>query len=385
MVEWILHNAIRSVLILGIFTVIFFGIGYLALKWRWIPKREKGKKTEEKGTSEKSETSVTITTKEEKKVSTKKKVMAWAVVILLCLAFLPQLVGAGKWALAWIASGPDQLFRGTPRSEWGILSTPTTSAEEPEFRVVVDPSELRLDHFVSGPRDWGWQTLPTEVEGTFSIDSKERYTGLNVALLEGSKIQVHCPGYNEDNSYTAWIHAGPSSPVSIDRSGESFRVNGINNTSGALMIAMSARRPEAVSRHMTFAFKVSPRPGHTRIATWKVANGGESIQWGKLPDLGTLHWNLYVRFADEQGITLSPSVMQQYPATIDIGKLVVLKNSPKDAPPANLFPMMTKVMSESERVFGDYVVQEKNPFLAITPPDIPGKKVRIEVILDIEH
>lgn len=59
-----------------------------------------------------------------KKSSAWKTTLMWAAVILLCLAFLPQLVGAGKWALTWVVSGPDELFRGTPRHEWGIGSHP---------------------------------------------------------------------------------------------------------------------------------------------------------------------------------------------------------------------------------------------------------------------
>ena len=351
--------------------------------WRWIPKRERGKKTEEKDTPEKSETSVTITTKEKKKVSTKKKVMAWAVVILLCLAFLPQLVGAGKWALAWIVSGPDQLFRGTPRSEWGVLSTPTTSAEESEFRAVVDPSELRLDHFVDGPRDWGWQTLPTEVEVNIPLDGKPHYSGLNFSLLGGSKLRIDCPGHNY-NDYFRLYAQGDQQNWKIIGESDTFPLVETGRASGALFLK-GTRKSMCKATNATVRAEVATLPGHTRIATWKVANGGESLQWGRLLDPGTLPWNLYVRFADEDGITLSPSVMQQYPARIHVCRVLKLEDPPKDAPSTKLISIMEKVISEPERVFGDYIVQEEKPFLAITPPDIPGKKVRIEVILDIEH
>ncbi len=54
-----------------------------------------------------------------------KKHRFWTVVIVLvCLAILPQIVWAGSWILAMVLSGPDQVFRGTPRSAWGIGQKP---------------------------------------------------------------------------------------------------------------------------------------------------------------------------------------------------------------------------------------------------------------------
>ena len=42
------------------------------------------------------------------------------VAVMVCLALLPQILWLGGLGYAAVASGPDQVIRGTPRSEWGI-------------------------------------------------------------------------------------------------------------------------------------------------------------------------------------------------------------------------------------------------------------------------
>lgn len=62
----------------------------------------------------------------------------WTVVfVAVILAFLPQIVGFGGWVLAHIIAGPDQVFRGTPRSHW--TGTPSTEIRLPQGKSVGGP------------------------------------------------------------------------------------------------------------------------------------------------------------------------------------------------------------------------------------------------------
>ncbi|OGY30699.1 MAG: hypothetical protein A3C02_02090 [Candidatus Andersenbacteria bacterium RIFCSPHIGHO2_02_FULL_45_11] len=317
-----------------------------------------------------------------------KKHWIWTIVIVLAtLIFLPEIKATGTFIFKAAAAVLDSAFNGTPRSEWDLLPgsvhTSDTRAEEVE---QADSSDLRYDHFIEAGRDWGWETLPTEVELTLPFDGKSRYTGLNVALMGGGKIQVSCPGYVQDGSYTIFFREDTGKWFPLSRPTEELVVTGLGNLHGAYMThgRVSSRNPGRVS----YTMEAIPKEGHTRIATWKMAaKGGENLSWGRLPAPAAYKWNLYVRFADEQGFTLTPSSMQQYPATIHIGEAQASQTDGVSKKLELVVPSETpfKVLSEPEKIFGNHSVHEEDPFLAIAPPAIPGKNVRIEVILDITH
>lgn len=254
--------------------------------------------------------------------------------------------------------------------------TEPSSADVPTRRTV-DQNELRTEYFINGPKRWGWETLPTEVEVAVLIDGVARFTGLNVALMEDCDIRVSCPGYNQDQSYAIFLQEGTGRWFPLSRSDEEFVVTGLGNLHGAYMSygrVSSSRNPGRVH----YTMQATPKEGHTRIATWKVAEGGYAPQWGILPDPAKFKWNLYMRFADEAGMTITPSVMQQNPGAIRVGKLAAAQGEGEQ-----LSPTFEKLLSEPERVYGEYIAKGEDRFLAIGTPDLAGKKVRIEVILDI--
>ncbi len=260
----------------------------------------------------------------------------------------------------------------------------TKSAQAAHVAPVtpVDQSNIRLDYFVEGPQKWGWETLPTEVEVTLPFDGKPRYTGLNVALMEGSKVRISCPGYPGDGVHTIYHREGDGKWFHLHRSEEELVVDGFGSLHGTYMARGRAIPGNSGSIHYTM--EAIPKAGHTRIATWKMAEGGKNLHWGDLPSPEKFAWNLYFRFADEHGITLKSSVMQEYPATIHIsGKVTKTGKSSAGSPRIELIPLGSKVLSESERVLGQNMVTEVSRFLTISPPEIPDQKVRVEVILDI--
>ena len=259
--------------------------------------------------------------------------------------------------------------------------TPNSPVTEPSpadvsTRRTVDQNELRTEYFINGPKQWGWETLPTEVEVNLPFDGVPRFTGLNVALMEGSDIQVSCPGYPGDGVHTIYFREGSGKWFHLSRPEEELEVTGLGNLHGAYTTRGRALPSNHGSIHYTM--QAIPKQGHTRIATWKVTDGGYTPQWGLLPDPAKFKWSLYVRFADEAGMTLSPSVMQQQPAAIRVGKL-----TPTQGEGEELSPTFEKLLSEPERVFGESIAKGEDRFLAIGTPDLAGKKVRVEVILDI--
>ncbi len=238
----------------------------------------------------------------------------------------------------------------------------------------------RYQFFVDQPRKMGWKVLPTEVDFEIPLDGVPRYLGMNIAFLGGSQLTIDCPGYwsggrvklfakaDEKN----FVHLGHANPFSLTESG--------SVTGGGAILVKGEKDPnyEAISNRIHV--EVAPLPGHHRIATTKICDAGTGYDWGTV-QVGTREqsppWQLYIRFADQNGITLTPSVMQQKPGEILFG---VMENK-------ELKEVFSEIVSKAANVYEPFNVPRHvtDPMLRIKTPNIAEGKVVVEVILDIDN
>ena len=312
------------------------------------------------------------------------------ITMLLWTVFWLWVLGvAGPWVIPLVWQIP----------QWSIqtaYSTPQAPPSKIQFSTQKMPrneNEDRNEFFVETPRKLGWKVMPTRVDFNVPLDGKERYLGLNIDMFKGARLQIDCPGYWSGNDVALyakgddkdWYHLAHSNTITV-------RDTGTVNGKGALLVrGVRKAFPKNGDSNVIIA-EVSPRPGHVRIATTKVcetrnADGTERrgepwgiVQLGKAT--GSPHWEVYVRFADAEGLTIHPDVMQQKPGRIMLGV------PEEDAQGKKTFrSMVSEVVSKPANVYGKYSVpeDEEDPFLLIQPPNVPDGVVTIEVILDIDY
>ncbi len=302
----------------------------------------------------------------------------WIILIILCLPIIWPIVRF--IGLVWIA-GMDYNTRGTHLSEYSIFPK-TASIQRIPALPPRNENRNRDLFFVDTPRKLGWKVLPTEVDFDIPLDGVPRYLGLNTVFLAGSRLTIDCPGYfsggkvklfakGDDEKFT---HLGNHNAFSLRESGS---VTG----GGAILVkGEKARGYQALSNRIHA--EVKPLPGHHRIATTKTCETGMAIayDWGTT-QIGTRNdspqWQVYVRFADVNGITLTPSVMQQKP-----GQVTFMVKGDK-----GWRQIFTEIVSKPANLYGSYNVPagEKDPMLRIQVPNLPEGKVIVEVILDIDN
>ncbi len=301
-----------------------------------------------------------------------KKVFGWILVspfiligVLLVVAFL-------NWALPnawWLAS--------TNPSKWSIPEQSPQQVRVPRN----DPDQVRMDYFIVEPREInGWETLPTEVERVFPVDGIERYTGMNISLLQGCALTIQIPGNQQNKSFVVETRTPlQRRGVPINEDDKTLHVDGQDQLSGALMINFIPQQRGQQVQLVNARLSVTEKPGHIRVTGWKAARAQDGgVLWGRLPDPKHFKWTLYVRFADENGMMLPRSIIRQHPGQIVTGNYPI-----NDEGKQEFSQGYARVVSEDgEDVSGDYIYKKENSRLYIGPPDI-GKPVYIEVILDV--
>ncbi len=356
--EWILERPVLIGLLIFVSIVVFLGSWMVYGKWRRSPKK----------TVQPAKKRVWMSwtqglTWKAPKFST---ILTWVVVIWLLLV-------AGPWVLPYI-------FWELPKA-----SIEARIGKSEQYYVVPSirsrtENEDRVQFFVNSPRKLGWKVLPTEVDFDIPLDGIPRYSGLNIAFLGGSRVNIVCPGYWSGGKVKLYAKGGEASFIHLGHENSLPIVESGSVTGGGAILVKGVKdkRYEAISN--LIHAEVEPLPGHHRIATTKVCDAGLVYDWGTV-QFGTRAdsppWQIYVRFADENGITLKPSVTQQKPGQIFFG---VMENG-------KLQEAYSDIVSKAANIYGSYSVPRwaKNPFLRIQTPNIEEGKVIVEVILDIDN
>lgn len=136
--------------------------------------------------------------------------------------------------------------------------------------------------------------------------------------------------------------------------------------------------------------EVYPLPNHVRIATTKrvLTHNPQNPQERYAYDWGTVQvgngtdsplWQVYIRYANMNGITLSDDLVQQKPGQVMIGVME-----------GNVFRDVLKeetVVSKPANLYGTYSVPsyEEDLFLRIQPPNVPEGEIMIEIVYDIDY
>lgn len=293
------------------------------------------------------------------------RVLGWIVSIWLLIIAWPWVV-----PLVW------EIPQASYRAKMQTTAQPVVPKPHPWTE-----NKTRYEFFVDTPRKFGWKVLPMEVDLHIPLDGKPRYSGLNVAFLAGSRVTIECPGYKSGGKVKLFAKADDEDFVHLGNK-KTFRLQETGSVTGGEAILVKGEktgRYEATSNRIKI--NASPLPGHHRIATTKVCETGMGIayDWGRVQfgsKADSPPWRLYIRFADVNGITLSPDVMQQKPGQVMLGVMEKGK----------LRPVFTEIVSKAANVYtsSDVPSSEENAMLRIQTPNLPEGRMIVEVILDID-
>ena len=301
------------------------------------------------------------------------------IIAILCICFLPEIKNAIWFGMRAMAAGIDGATRDTPRSAWGV--TLGSSAPQPVVtRRARTENKDRYQFFVDSTRKLGWKVLPTEVDFDIPLDGTPRYLGMNVAFLGGSELKIDCPGYWSGKRVKLFAKADEETFTHLGHDNSFPLIESGSVTGGGAIIVKGEKDSGYEATSNRIHVEVAPLPGHHRIATTKVCDAGTGYDWGTV-QIGTREeappWQLYIRFADEKGITLTPSVIQQKPGEILFG---VMEDK-------QLKEVFSEIVSKATNVYEPFNVprQAEDPMLRIKTPNITEGKVVVEVILDIDN
>ena len=300
----------------------------------------------------------------------------WIIVLLVLLPLLWPVVA--YIGLAWFAL-MDYNIRGTNPATYGVLPQQKTPVVQKKM-IRRNDNENRYKFFVETPRKNGWKVLPMKVDVDVPLDGRIRYLGLNVAMLGGSRIRYECPGYWSGGEVKLFAKADEPQFTYLAHEQTLNLYNTGSVTGGSAILIKGEKNPRYQGTSNRVSVQAYPLAGHTRIATTKVCESGFGYDWGKVQVGGkrtdSSPWEIYVRFADMNGFTLSDDLVQQKPGQIMIG----VKKSRFEI-------VFDEVVSKPANQYGCYSVPEyeEDLFLRIQPPNVPEGRVIVEVILDIDN
>ncbi|MCE9643299.1 MAG: hypothetical protein K8Q97_03195 [Candidatus Andersenbacteria bacterium] len=299
------------------------------------------------------------------------------------------------WVLSlvfpWIYLGVVQVTYANTKL-WQNAHAPASAPKKQLAPAVARRNENgdRYKFFVEGPRKHGWKIIPAKVDVEVPLDGRPRYLGINLAFLGGSRIKYTCPGYWSGGEVRLFSQASEPTPHHLAHE-ETIPLYNTGSVTGGDAIRIWGVKTlgyRGVSNRVIA--EVFPLPNHIRIATAKrvLTRNPQNPQECYGYDWGTVQvgngadsplWQVYIRYADMNGITLSDDLVQQKPGQVMIG--VVENNKFRDV------LQEETVVSRPANLYGTYSVPsyEEDLFLRIQPPNVPEGEVMIEVIYDIDY
>lgn len=229
-------------------------------------------------------------------------------------------------------------------------------------RTEFDPGAIRVEYGRDAFEN-GWLALPAVVTPQYIVpirgEEDTMYSGLNCALAEGAKIHIGFPQRDFVTDKTLYFVSGRQ--VVMLSPDNTFTI-----TDDTLIKLRGRGKPGDV---YTPSLRLTGVPDAVRIATFKEAQGGQQLAWGRLP--GEARWTFYVRFADTKGNNLPVETLMA--ATIRGG--YVLSDDTK--------LLHEEMLAEAETVRSGVGLVDRESFLTICTPS-HSEPIRVEVVVRIE-
>lgn len=249
--------------------------------------------------------------------------------------------------------------------------------DRPGLAPALPPPPTERETLVRYNADWrrnGWEPMPMSVVIPYDMRQEEDrsgpwvYTGINCALSKGGKVLAQFPQHTGANTF-ALILGDPTAEEFLWANERPFS---ISSWTSLYLRSEVKRTPNQAFKG--FVRLTDPVDGALRLRTFRLANPGERLTWGKLPEKRQYAWDLYIRFAWIDGSELSqPELLEaQQPS-------VVIIRHPASDSGAYAQPQYT-----AEEILPDVVYTgDGEPELTVIAPNLPFP-TRVEVILRIK-
>ncbi|HSX24793.1 MAG TPA: hypothetical protein VLG69_02415 [Candidatus Andersenbacteria bacterium] len=303
-----------------------------------------------------------------------------SILVILGLIFLPEVKELAIQLGKAIASGVDSAVNGTPRSEWGILPEQSSSLPQKTKPRRATENEAWYLHFAQMPLPYGWDVLPTKVSVIVPLDGRERYSGLNATFMGGSNLNIDCTGHTTRDGFDLFARTDGKKERCLGQHND-FSIGRSSRAAGEWFVRALKNERWCQAEHFKMTLQADPLPNHIRIAMTKQCIVNE-VYDVMLVQIGTKEesppWQLYIRFADENGDTLEDAETQKHGGHLALGTVqgeefhIVYEDKmmlPRSAYSSSVVPSTAR-----------------SPMLKLRIPNVEGRRtVKVEIVLDIDY